>query len=392
MNNTNKIVVIGVKYDSNLGDLLLGDCFCYLLSREIPNANIDYIDMRGRIEADKNEYINSFLNNLYKHIRHVGGKILRSCISQKSLHDEAYLNEFFEKHISNASVVIFAGGGIIEYKHYNSDLYIKAITNIAKRHSIPVVFNAVGMLDRYDPQSNRAQDLRSILQSDNVRFVGVRENVAWMEEWVDHKRNIQLICDPACFAAEAYGVSKDKDSQLVGIGLIRPNIFRDFGENYSDNEIADIYAHIIHGFLSKGYKCELFTNGYKGDISLADLMCNRHKELSYLKDSIKNPNEAKDLVETISKYRMIFSSRMHSAIISYSLGIPCGTLSWADKIKAFYENIGHPERCFYPRSVEPLNVIRVLTKAYEGEVDTGRREYLSSSLIPLEIAKLFYQT
>ncbi len=96
MENINKIVVIGVKYDSNLGDMLLGDCLCHLLSKEIPNANIDYIDMRGRAEVDNNVYNNSSFNNLYRKIRHLGGMIVKSCLPHNSLPNENVLTSFFE--------------------------------------------------------------------------------------------------------------------------------------------------------------------------------------------------------------------------------------------------------------------------------------------------------
>lgn len=278
---------------------------------------------------------------------------------------------------------------MIEYKHYKSDLYIKLIATIADDLNIPVLFNAVGMFDRYDSHSDRAKDLRNILQSENVKFIGVRENVSWMEEWVCHEKDVKLVCDPACFASETYEVKRKTDSDLIGIGLIRPNIFRDFGRNFSDIEIADIYASIIHAFIAKGYQCELFTNGYQGDLSLAELLFDRHQELTYLRDSIKKPVRSKELVEIVSRYKMVFSSRMHSAIVSYSLDIPCGTLCWAEKIEAFYNNIGHPERCFYPGSIEPLYVPHILTKALDDEDHTIRNMYLASSMVPINMAKQY---
>ncbi len=245
------------------------------------------------------------------------------------------------------------------------------------------------MLDRFNSHSNRAIELRKVLQSENVKFIGVRENVTWMEDWVDHERDVKLICDPACFASDTYEVKKSDDSNLIGIGLIRPSIFRDFGGNFPDSKIDDIYASIIKESLSQGYQCELFTNGYKGDISLADLIFNRHKELLFLRKSIRNPVNAKELVETVSRYKMVFSSRMHSAITSYSLEIPCATLCWADKISAFYNNIGHPERCFYPGSIEPTNVISILTSALDQEDGMSRKTYLASSIVPINIVKEF---
>ena len=390
MKSTNKIVVIGVKYDSNLGDFLLGDCLCYLLSREIPCAQIDYIDMRGRNTVDKFENdVMAPSMHLYKRIRHLGGRILRSCFPRRSLKDEAALKAFFEQHLSDASVVVFAGGGIIEYKHYQSDLYIQVITAIAKERHIPVVFNAVGMLDHFNARDKRAQALRGILQNPNVKFIGVRENVSWMETWVDHKKNVQLVCDPACFASGAYDIKKDNTSNLVGIGLIRPDIFRDFNGTFTECETADLYASVVKEFLSQGYQCELFTNGYKGDVSLAELMCSRHPDLLYLKDSVKNPIHAKELVETVSRYKMVFSARMHAAITSYALGIPCVTLCWADKIKAFYENIGHPERCFYTDSVEPSDAIRILVGALVEDDTVEREKYLTTSMMPIEVVKQY---
>ena len=57
------------------------------------------------------------------------------------------------------------------------------------------------------------------------------------------------------------------------------------------------------------------------------------------------PSKPEELVKTISQFKSIVSFRLHSHIIAASLNIPSVSVVWDDKVRIFFEKIGHPERC-----------------------------------------------
>ncbi len=82
--------------------------------------------------------------------------------------------------------------------------------------------------------------------------------------------------------------------------------------------MLNLYVDVIPQFRNKKYMVVLFTNGYSGDILLADKLI---QALSKEKIDIKmldRPDSAEILVKQISRFKGIITVRLHSCIVTYS--------------------------------------------------------------------------
>ena len=368
------VLLISVKEDKNLGDFLLGDCLSRLLERQINDIRIKHVDLRGR----KILKFSVLARVYYKGIR-----IIKHILGEEYDDFDRKYKHCISKYIKNTDAVIFAGGGIIEYKRYQSYRYIQMIVESARKYRKPVIFNSVGLLDHFNSSDSRAVSLRKCLCSDNVVYIGVRENEAWMREYVNDKKSIHFVCDPACLCSQIYNIKRKKESKIIGIGIIRPNIFKDYGLNISDEQISDIYYDVIKFIKSTDYSYQMFSNGSSNDLALVALLKKRYPELSDDPGiNVIIPEDARSLVEIISNFKIVFASRMHASIISFSLGIPSISLCWADKIDAFYKRTGRMNCCFWP-TIDQISsqIIESLRKALETEITfDNRNEFLNSAI------------
>ena len=125
---------------------------------------------------------------------------------------------------------------------------------------------------------------------------------------------------------------------------------------------------------------KLFTNGTKDDNDAAMEVAERIKGKGYLPE-IVIPTDAKELVMTLSMFRGVIAGRLHSCIISYSLGIPAIGLVWNDKLRLFGEESGHPENFIAVDALRPETVIERLEHAMARGYDSDRRAAFRNTII-----------
>lgn len=180
------------------------------------------------------------------------------------------------------------------------------------------------------------------MNNDIIKLVSTRDDICLLNSNYIYNRNIKTlkVADPAIFVRDVYKIEK-KDSDVIGIGLIRGNIFIDNGINFSRDQLLNLYVELIDCLKKEGRKIQLFTNGLNQDLELADSIC---KKTGLNNDSIVVPKDSRDLVEIISKFSFIFAARLHACIISYSLDIPAVGICWNNKLKIFGKTINCSDR------------------------------------------------
>ena len=281
------------------------------------------------------------------------------------------VTEYYSKILRNFDAIVFAGGGIIKYRIEIFDYIIESILKIAKAKGIPVALNAVG-IEGYDSTDERCMELKKHLNSPILKYISTRDDLQTLtKDYLDG--NTRTLCervaDPAVWSAECFGTHRDESSNVVGIGVARGDIFKDYGRNFTAGEMINLYEKMVYSFLNKGFRVELFTNGLNLDNEFLEKVMARLSNTGVKK---RIPVSAKELVETIASYRAIVTTRMHAGIIAYSLDIPAIGLVWNDKIKFFWTCAGHPENCVDVESLTSNNV----TEALENAIKKGyNQEY-----------------
>lgn len=354
-NEPSKILLVGLYKDSNLGDKVIFDCTKYLLESK-GSCNFEKLYLSPKLS-----FLERALRKLY--VKIVGDEKAFNLLTY-------FLQKRFCKKIKNADKIIFVGGGIIKWRYQFFGAEIFSVIKLAEKYNKKVFFNAVGV-EGFNKKDWRCKILKNAINSQCVKLITTRDDIDLLNNFYLVNKSIKTYkcADPAVFCSKVYNIQK-KQSEIVGIGLIRKNIFTDNMMDFSAIQVLDLYINFIKLLQSKNIKFELFINGLSKDLELAQQIC---KECSLDENSIRIPKDEKDLVKIISNYKCVVSGRLHACIISYSLKIPCVGLGWNEKLKMFGKNIGFPERFLEVKELNSENLFNTLQEAIKVDYNEEKR-------------------
>jgi hypothetical protein len=351
-NNKLKIVFAGLYRDSNLGDIVIAKCAEDIFLRDLDKSKyqVDYVTINHYCF----EQIPKWTLRLMK---------LSSCFNLKldKLIEYKIRNDyvrFFKSRLKNADIVVVVGGGLIEFTggRFADGLY--AIAKSGSKNHFKVYLNAVGV-EGYDEQNPRCRELKKALQQESIASVTVRDDInTLIGKYFDGKPKVPCACvaDTAVWAAEVYGIQRDYLSKTIGIGIIRKDIFIQYGGQITPEDLAVLYVNICLHYISEGISVELFTNGCEADNNFAfeiqTILSTMNRYVAVI-----IPKTDYELIETISRYKAVIAGRLHSCIISYSLNIPAVGLVWNSKLSLFGEMIGSPSNFIVPNSSADIDRI-----------------------------------
>ena len=93
------------------------------------------------------------------------------------------------------------------------------------------------------------------------------------------------------------------------------------------------------------------------------------------------PSNARELVETIKDFKVVFGARLHACITSVALGVPVTGLLWDNKLKFFSETMKISEYFTDVADLTANNVINKLEKLEEYSLDIeNRNQYKEKTL------------
>lgn len=335
------IAIFALICDSNIGDKILAESGKWLCEKTAENKKFVLLDLKGR-DAKLTPFVFS-LKAIRFFIRKFASIFLRKNIGPFFI--DSILFDLYLKKLGFIEEIFFGGGGIVEYKHYDCDFYIKKIINFAQIKNIPVHFLAVGFNGNFEINDKRCEEVVKLINSDTVKTVSVRENFDEAKNKWFYKKNVELVCDPAVWSSEAYSINQKK-SALIGVGVIRPKIFSEFKNPVSRKDILNFYLYLLKELDRRNLKWEIFTNGSKSDFEFGKEILKTYDGSKY-KDSKKYikdcENSGKKFLENISAYKKVVCARMHASICSYSLKIPSMAIYWNPKQEFFYDSIGGKE-------------------------------------------------
>ncbi|MDD7402617.1 MAG: polysaccharide pyruvyl transferase family protein [Butyribacter sp.] len=341
-----KILLLGLEKNTNLGDGVIADCTRYLTEKITKECGIvcqiDSLDMM----------------------------------------EDAY------DSIPDYDVLIFVGGGIIKYKYQEFYEYIDKITEIADAHNIPVLFNAVGV-EGYDASNPKCMQLKKAINRSCVKSITVRDDYDTLRDCYMENPAIvtKKVADPTVWTGTVFRKSK-KDSDVIGLGVIREGIFESNGIDIEREKIFALWSGIITQLEKEGKKWKIFTNGWSSDMKFArNLMKYMGREEEIDKMVIKVPEKNEELVETISNFQGVIAGRLHANIISYSLGIPSVGIVWNDKCRLWGETISYPERFFATDAFDAEKIVKQCLQAIaQGYEKTDRDAFANTVYVSLKEA------
>jgi len=387
--NRGKAVVVGLIEDTNIGDRILIESARYLYSLIHPEFEYEVFDLKGRSSkgTTETESFHAFFYSglvavkkiMVMLVKKVAGKrerdlrnIYTYCLWQIRKQRAA---AFFETKLKDTDLIIFGGGGIIEYEHYDCYLHLDLITTIAEKYSIPILYNAVGFNGNIRADDFRYKLLYGALNSGQVKYISVREYPEKLQRILGGNAgfNIRCVCDSAVWSREAFGINTNsgKERMIIGVNVIRPQIFNEHGCAIAEEDVYRLYSNIINELERRNLRWQLFTNGVDSDYAMGECLLNKLgiKDENAILPVTNNPAE---YLQRLTVYAGCICARMHASICCYSLKIPTVSLSWNEKINHFYSAIGYSGRCFSPREFEAVTIVDRLQSAIADGYDRKR--------------------
>ncbi|MBQ7875931.1 MAG: polysaccharide pyruvyl transferase family protein [Clostridia bacterium] len=379
-----KIVIFGVFNDPNLGDVLL--CLSSgKIVKKFCDAEIEYVDFYGReclspkyprVKTDGTVYTvnwSPFYSVFHKAFSLMS--LMNYPIREIGCHFEwltdpnrkKRLEKYYNDKIKDADMVIVPGGGVledsVEHDYYHN---ILLMSEACKKRGIPMCFNAVGIVS--DKRASLGKKLlKKALMNESVKYISCRDG----EEKVKSMTNlpVKTVACAATMAGELFRIKKDDTSDKIGIGVIRGNVFETYGYSLSEDELINFYVELVGEVEKKGYKAQLFCNGFIKDYELGCKVCERlGKDIL-----LKRPETSEELIEHIAGFKAICVARLHAAITAYSLDIPAVVFSWGTKQKDFMAQAGCAYRAIACSDMDAEYVVKVLCEAIENGWDKDKR-------------------
>ncbi len=324
-----KVLIAGLVNGTNLGDVVIADCTAYLFRKAAAEAKLK--------------------------------KLKIATIDIRKQKDKASLAK-----VRNSDLVVFPGGGFIKYKQENFPKEMGRIVTRAEHYGIPVMYNAMGVED-YNGEDSDCLAMEELLRKPCNQYITSRDFADFLNDTYlnNHHLSARRVADPAVFCSDVYDVVRDKESDVVGLGVARSELFTDHGVPVTGEQLLDIWTDIISVLDAKGIKWKLFTNGIgKDEAFLTDLLVRLGREGERESVSLPRPQTSRELVENISGFSSVIAVRMHANIIAFSLGIPSVAFVWNDKLRFFGQSIGYPDRFIeYDKISDAGYVMDVFEKA-----------------------------
>ena len=133
-----------------------------------------------------------------------------------------------------------------------------------------------------------------------------------------------------------------------------------------------IYVQLIKLVDAKGWKWSVFTNGMASDWKVLKKL---HQSIGFSDEHIvQQYASAKDFVEKVSHFDVVFGARLHACITSVAIGVPVVGFIWEKKLKYFSETMRISEFFFNPKEMTAEKIVKKLEEALQFDFDLENKD------------------
>lgn len=377
---TLKIGVLGLTSNKNIGDYLLAEATKYLLkeySEKLIIVDID-IDPRGPDSHPGIRKLNLKLYNGMRVLQPFLFSILRSRYLQylyQYLYWHLKLNWHYKRSLRGLDAIVFSGGGFIKFRTQGLNYLDEQILKIANKRCIPVMMSAVGV-EGFDEKDVRCLKLKQSLNLPVVKVITTRDDHETLRSKYIVRKEIvtDRVADPVLWLNSMLGKPNRSPEKLIGVNLVNPSNFRDYGGKMSGDQVLNFYKNLISELQIRKQPFVLFTNGMQADVKFGQRLL-RDMNLS-ASSLLPAPETSKELISDLLRFDIILAARMHAGIVATALGVPTIGLIWGEKIELFARVYGIRPNYFAEAEMDPGLIASLLADRNAQQPDQATLENL----------------
>ena len=329
------VAIFSLENINNCGDEILGFTTTQLVEKEYYKVN------RLQFMPSRRAYLKTklFLMCVLSKILYSFGHSLHNSLGY-AIVDLSYrllLKRYYKKSLTNIDYVI-CSVGMLKYSTQDHSYVFDILTREAEKQGIPVLINGVS-IEKATGDDWRFKQLVRAVNRPCVKMITTRDGRDGVEEL---KRNyvintsiiVDFVGDPALWIPNFYQIHlAEKKSEVIGIGLIRGEIYKDYGNDFSAQQLMDFYIELINYFENHRKPWVLFCNGIVEDYEFGRDILNK---IGLPKSKLlPRPQNAQEFISMIQSFKVVFAARLHACITSFALDVPFVGLLWDNKLRMF---------------------------------------------------------
>ena len=368
------IVIFSLESINNAGEEILSIATSYLL-KDIKEINLK----KAQLCPNRNQMIKKYFPELLvsKFLFVLSNIIKMKKKKIYQLENIGYIIRFqrcFNNILQSADGVIYAIG-MLKYSTQNFSYIFYLINKISVKLNLPVMMSAMS-IEKPDNVDWRFNQLVKAVNMPCVKMITTRDGTEGVERLKSYyiKRSdieIDFTGDPALWIPECYNIAR-KDSDIIGINLIRKGIYKDYGTDFSGEQLLCLYEEIITEMDKRNKKWCLFCNGIKNDYNVGLELISR---LRLSKEKLLPcPKNAEEFISIVSQFKAVFGARLHACITAFSLNIPVSGLLWDDKLEKFSKTMGIREFFSATDELKGVHIVDKLEKAIQHSNDLTNQQ------------------
>lgn len=254
---------------------------------------------------------------------------------------KAKYSHYYARIIKGADRIVFSVG-MFKYSTQNFSYIYDLILTIASKYNKDVMISAASV-ERYNCHDWRSRQLHRVLNYESLKVFTTRDGLKGLERLktygIPDKLRIEAVGDPALWIQDVYSLKgMQKAKKAIGVNVIRPDIFLDYGGKLLSEQLIDFYIQTIKSIEQKGFDWFLFCDGMNCDYKVGLLLL---QKLNLPNERLLPPlKTGEQLMQVISSCQGVVASRFHACLTSYALHVPFVGFIWDDKIRFFSETSG----------------------------------------------------
>ncbi|MCF6282034.1 MAG: polysaccharide pyruvyl transferase family protein [Candidatus Polarisedimenticolaceae bacterium] len=341
-----KVLHIGISSTHNLGDVAISKMILSLFARN--EVAVEHMDFNFSVVVAQcfqfsSKGANKERESQKDHIRKISNNRLLRVVSRlgRFIFFAPIVFFVFLRKVKGCEKVFIGGGNILMGIEYGFPMQVLSYVVFSRLLNKPVTFLCVGA----GPFT--APGVKSILRfalslSDRVICRDSSSKVLIEGVFGPSITDIEVLPDPVLIWPEAQKMQQKYDILFTFMPLFSPTIFPD-GDADKAKEFKSCLIELAVNLICQGKRVGVLVTDPGVDLAVSEGIVSKIRDKTGVQLQVDIPANPDQMAALVGSAAIVFSTRMHGAIMALSQAVPALCVCWQPKIKGLYTDLGLAE-------------------------------------------------